>query len=190
LDNLNSIILANAVFQEVSDDIEMLTDMWQHASDSNKIMTAIYNKCLKKNISSLFASASLLHDIGKVVLLHSCDGYKDLMKKVHEENGYLLDHEMDMMGITHQEIGGYLLNFWELPFAYVEVALFHHRPLDFRVINRELVAVSHLAHYYSSVKFDDHEGDKLDKKVFTLLRIKQEDVEQMIEEELGWKVYE
>jgi len=190
LDNLNSIILANAVFQEASDDIEMLKDMWLHASNSNKIMTAIYNRCLKKNIPSLFASASLLHEIGKVILLHSCKGYKGLMDVARDGDESLLTLEMKHMGITHQEIGGYLLNLWELPFAYVEVAMYHHRPLDFRIINRELVAVSHLAHYYSSVHLHDREGDRLDEKVFTLLKLKKEDVENMIEKELGWRLYE
>ena len=190
LDNLNAIILANSVFQDLSDDMNIVLDMWKHATNSNKLMTAIYSQCLKKSIPSLFASAGLLHDIGKVILYHSCDRYKDLLTASMEEKIPLLDLEVRTIGVTHQDLGSYLLNLWALPFAYVEVAMYHHRPLDYRIINRELVAVSHLAHYYSSVHLNDREGDCLDEKVFTLLKLNKNDVENMIENELGWRLYE
>ncbi|MBI9013039.1 MAG: HDOD domain-containing protein [Clostridiales bacterium] len=190
LDNLNAIILANSVFQDLSDDMDMLVDMWKHATNSNKLMTAIYSQCLKKTIPSLYASAGLLHDIGKVVLYHGCDQYKNLLTASVEENMPLLGLELKAIGVTHQDLGSYLLNLWALPFAYVEVAMYHHRPLDYRIINRELVAVSHISHYYSSLHLQDRMGDCLDEKVFALLKLSKKDVEKMIENELGWRLYE
>ncbi len=190
LDNLNAIILANSVFQDLSDDLDMLLEMWRHASNSNKLMTAIYSQCFKKSIPSLFASVGLLHDIGKVVLYHGCDRYKDLLSASVAENIPLLELELKAIGVTHQDLGSYLLNFWALPFAYVEVAMYHHRPLDYRIINRELVAVSHLAHFYSSMHLKNRMDDCLDEKVFTLLKLNKKDVEKMIENKLGWRLYE
>jgi len=85
--------------------------------------------------------------------------------------------------VTHQEVGAYLLNWWELPHSYVEAAMYHHRPSDKRVVNYELVAVVHLANYYS-LKFDALENvhGYLDKRVFSKLDIKIEDVEALLEE--------
>jgi HD-like signal output (HDOD) protein len=47
--------------------------------------------------------------------------------------------------ITHQEAGGFLLKWWELPLPIVESALYHHRPFDKRVTEVELVCCVHIA---------------------------------------------
>lgn len=190
LDNLKSIVLANSVFQELTDDMGMLLEMWQHATHSNKLMTAIYEKCLHKTVPSLFASAGLLHDIGKVILYHNYEDYREILVRRKEENISLVDLEVEELGLGHQDLGAYLLNVWDLPYAYVEVAMFHHRPLDHRIINRELVAVAHLAHYYSNKYMHDDDGIELDKKVFTLLKIDELCVEELINHELGWRLYD
>jgi len=190
LDNLKSIVLANSVFQELTEDMGMLLDMWQHATNSNKLMTAIYEKCLNKNVPSLFASAGLLHDIGKVILYHNYEDYRKILNRRKDEKISLVDLEIEELGLGHQDLGAYLLNIWDLPYAYVEVAMFHHRPIDHRIINRELVAVAHLAHYYSTKYMHDDDGIELDKKVFTILKIDEFCVESLIKHELGWRIYD
>jgi HD-like signal output (HDOD) protein len=102
----------------------------------------------------------------------------------------LIELEHEKLGVSHQDLGAYLLNLWDLPFAYVEVAMFHHRPMDHRIINRELVAVVHLAHYYSAIYLHDNDGIKLDTKVFALLKLDDQCVERMIKGELGWRLYD
>ncbi|WP_291300363.1 HDOD domain-containing protein [Desulfosporosinus sp. BICA1-9] len=50
---------------------------------------------------------------------------------------------------THQETGGYLLRWWDLPFPIVEAALYHHNPFDERIVNSELVIGVHIAQKYA-----------------------------------------
>lgn len=190
LDNLKAIVLANSVFQEMTEDMGMLLDMWQHATNANKLTTAIYSEILKKPIPSLFASVGLLHDIGKVILYHSYDDYRKILKESLDNRQTLLALEIDELGVSHQDLGAYLLNLWDLPFAYVEVAMFHHRPMDHRIINREIVSVAHIAHYYSSKYLRDDIIDQLDEKVFPILKIEKETVEDLIKHELGWRIYD
>ena len=190
LNNLKLIVLANSVFQELTEDMGMLMDIWAHATNTNKLVTAIYSECLKKPIPSLFASVGLLHDIGKVILYHNYDDYRDILSQSIENNRSLIELEHEKLGVSHQDLGAYLLNLWDLPFAYVEVAMFHHRPMDHRIINRELVAVVHLAHYYSAIYLNDNDGIKLDTKVFALLKLDAQCVERMIKGELGWRLYD
>ena len=61
----------------------------------------------------------------------------------------MLDLEREAFRATHQEAGGYLVSGWKLPFPIVEAALYHHRPLDPNVINREIVAAVHIAQHYA-----------------------------------------
>lgn len=190
LNNLKSIVLANTVFQDLAEDTGMLLEMWRHAANSNKLVTAIYSELLGKPLPSLFGCVGLLHDIGKVVLYHNYDEYRSLLKVSSDEVRSLLELEHDEFGVTHQDLGAYLLNLWDLPFAYVEVALYHHRPMDHRIINKELVGVSHLAHYYSCKEIENDKSNVLDEKVFPLLKIEKEDLESMIVNELGWRIYD
>ena len=143
----------------------------------------IYDRCLKKRIPGIFGSAGLLHDIGKVILhIFFQQSYQETLKDARKQEVTLADLEMEKYKVTHQDLGAYLLNWWELPFAYVEAAMFHHRPFDSRIINHELVGVIHLADYYS-LKMMAPDGTKndLNLKVFDMLEIKQEDVEAIVE---------
>jgi HD-like signal output (HDOD) protein len=110
------------------------------------------------------------------------DSYKKVIEEGRKQESALTGLEMDHYNVTHQDLGAYLLNWWELPFAYTEAAMFHHRPSDERVSNYELVAVVHLANYYSLKEIaQDGTLNYLDVRVFSELEIKKEDVEAVLE---------
>lgn len=180
LNNLKSIVLSESVFESLSHDLESLNHMWKQAALSNKIMTAIYAECLKKPIPNLFASAALLHDIGRLVFLTHHASYQTLVDQSKEEGVSLSELEKERYGVCHEDIGGYLLNSWDLPFAYVEAAMFHHRPLDYRIINRELVSVVHISHYYAEM-MDGNDLGQMDDNAFRVLAISKETIETLIE---------
>ncbi len=95
----------------------------------------------------------------------------------------MVSAELSKYNITHQDVGAYLLNWWELPYAYVEAAMYHHRPSDERVVNYELVAVVHLANHYSlKMMMNEKIHSYLDPRVFSKLDIKQDEVIKLVEE--------
>jgi len=133
---------------------------------------------------SVYGSAGLLHDIGKVILhLFYQTSYHKVLEEAREQEDDLTKLEIKTFNVTHQDLGAYLLNWWELPFAYVEAAMFHHRPFDKRVINHELVAVIHLADYYSvTLLSPDGTKNELIPEVFEFLKIDCEEVENLVKE--------
>lgn len=182
--NLKNMVLASSIFSGSKTEMEYLDRMWQHAINTNKLTLMIYEKLLDKKMPTIYGSAGLLHDIGKVILhLFYSESYTEIVKNADSEDNNLINLELDAYNVTHQEVGAYLMNWWELPHAYVETAMYHHRPSDERVVNYELVAVVHLANYYSLKTVDlENVHGYLDSRVFTKLDIKKEDVEALLDE--------
>lgn len=184
LNNLKNMVLASSIFEGSKEDMESLDKMWTHSINTNKLTLLIYEKLLHKKIPTIYGSAGLLHDIGKVILhIFYNDSYKEIINKADDGENNLINMELDVYNVTHQDIGAYLLNWWELPHAYVEAAMYHHRPHDERIVNHELVAVVHLANYYSlTLMSGENAHSYLDKTVFSQLEISVEDVEALIAE--------
>ncbi|MBN2796491.1 MAG: HDOD domain-containing protein [Clostridia bacterium] len=182
LNNLKNIVLSTSLFsgpQELMNEIEVL---WQHAVNTNRLTHMIYDQLLDKKMPSIYGSAGLLHDIGKLILhLFYQNTYQKVLDHARNMERSLVECEMEYFNITHQDLGAYLLNWWELPYAYVEAAMFHHRPSDSRVINYELVAVTHLSNYYSIMEISpDETQNYLDPTVFTKLNIEKEEVDRLV----------
>jgi HD-like signal output (HDOD) protein len=73
--------------------------------------------------------AGILHDIGKLVLLdHQPDLYDLVQKKARLAHRPVHEVEREVLGVTHAEIGGFLLGLWGLPYPIVEAAANHHEP--------------------------------------------------------------
>jgi HD-like signal output (HDOD) protein len=71
----------------------------------------------------------LLADIGQIVLLMT-QGYawRDCRSMAHLYKRPLQDIEEKAFGVTHAEVGGYLLGLWGLPYSVVEAVINHHHP--------------------------------------------------------------
>lgn len=125
--------------------------LWKHAVDTNRMTNLIYEELLGRKLPESVSTAGLLADVGLVLMLKQyLPKYMEMLGTFNPKEGKsLADLEYARLGISHREIGGYLLDWWDIPFPIVECALFHHAPLASPVINRELVAVVHLADYYA-----------------------------------------
>lgn len=127
--------------------------LWHHSNICNRILHLLYQEVLHKKIHDIGATAGLLHDIGKVFLfIHFNEEYQQLEQEIRRGKispSKINTEEENCLGISHQEMGGYLLDWWELPLPMVEAALFHHQVDDAKIIHQELVSIVHLANYYS-----------------------------------------
>jgi HD-like signal output (HDOD) protein len=75
-------------------------------------------------------SAAMLQDAGKLVLMGRLpDVFARIVKDLRETPRHTISEiEMATMGVTHAEIGAYLLGIWGLPYGIVEGVAFHHAP--------------------------------------------------------------
>ncbi len=74
-------------------------------------------------------SAGLLCDVGQLVLVHAAPERVYLSQSEAAQRG-LAEHEAELAtwGVTHAELGAYLLGLWGLPFEIVEAVAHHHAP--------------------------------------------------------------
>lgn len=74
-------------------------------------------------------TASLVHDIGRVVLaIGAPSEYGEVLHTARVERRPLHVVERELLGASHDEVGGFLLGVWGLPLAIVEPVAFHHAP--------------------------------------------------------------
>ncbi|MBE0451213.1 MAG: HDOD domain-containing protein [Clostridia bacterium] len=149
--NVKHIILSNAVFGNDGLDPKIRDIHWQHVGLTNKILGAMYVELLGKKLNTNIASIGLLHDIGSVVLMSNFPKeFDEVVKLVSSDKKLGFEEtEKKIIGFSHEELGGYLLDLWGLPYPMIEAALMHHNPLSPDIINKELVMAVHVANYYA-----------------------------------------
>lgn len=73
--------------------------------------------------------AGMLHDIGRLALMDGLPKeFDEICNTASERDVPLHDIEEELLGVTHTQVGAYLLRLWQLPEAVVEAVAFHHRP--------------------------------------------------------------
>jgi HD-like signal output (HDOD) protein len=74
-------------------------------------------------------TAALVHDIGKIVVAVVLpDRFTEIVRTVQATGRSFHTIEKELLGVTHAEIGAYLLGTWGLPFSIVEAVAYHHAP--------------------------------------------------------------
>ncbi|QXM06498.1 response regulator [Crassaminicella indica] len=181
LSNVKHIVLSNSIFYAKKLNPFLIDLLWKHVNLTNRIVIFIYKKLLQKKIPKTYESAGLLHDIGKIILLNNFhEQYTKIFKHVLQEPEHkIVELEKEIIGVSHQEIGAYLLDWWEIPHPIVEATLFHHNPSDSRIINKELVAIIHIAGAYSWKLLDYTQFSNIqNEEVFSILNMSKEDFEK------------
>jgi len=105
--------------------------------------------------SSMFANkqekedafvAALLHDIGKLLLaMELPDHVQRVVDTMRKEGGSMHVVEDRLCGVTHAEVGAYLLGIWGLPYPMIEAVANHHAPGRVAQPAFDLLAAVHVA---------------------------------------------
>jgi HD-like signal output (HDOD) protein/CheY-like chemotaxis protein len=88
----------------------------------------------------------LLHDIGKLLMAFELpEKTEEVTARMRTQGLSMAEVENACWGVTHAEVGGYLLGLWGLPYSVVEAVANHHAPG--RVEPREfgVLAAIHIA---------------------------------------------
>jgi len=144
MDRLRYIALTASVFSASSpaaDSEFSLEDAQQDAMHSARIAEKIAPPELR---DAAFA-ATLLHDIGRVVLAFARSGEYQLYLRRRRlgEDGLAL--ELELFGVSHADVGARLLAIWGLPLTLVDAVQFHHDPGSAPEASRTVAALVHCA---------------------------------------------
>jgi len=104
--------------------------VWSHSISTGLVAQRIarQEKVDRAMTDEIFV-ASVLHDIGKVMLASSMpDRYRDAVKLAAEKQISMVAAEREIFGASHCEVGAYLLGLWGLPGSIVEAIALHHEP--------------------------------------------------------------
>lgn len=73
--------------------------------------------------------AAMLHDVGKLLMAAFCpEESRAVLAAVHQANRRVEEIERELLGLTHAQVGAYLLGLWGLPEQIVRAVAAHHDP--------------------------------------------------------------
>jgi HD-like signal output (HDOD) protein len=102
----------------------------KHSVRVNRELFSSYELRTGIKLSDSFASVGITHDIGKIIILKYLPERFLNIIKFQEDNPqddfYSSEIKLGHEGVTHEEIGAYLLDLWNLPEENVQTALYHH----------------------------------------------------------------
>lgn len=129
-DILKGLLLGANIFNKLEKDgftLFSLEGLWEHCFRTAQMARAIA-QC-ESNLQQLHEncfSAGLLHDIGKFVLAQEMrEQYAGILSRL-DPGRTLLEIEREELGISHAEIGGYLLGLWGISLEVVHGVYDHH----------------------------------------------------------------
>ncbi len=121
--------------------------VWKHSMSTGVVAQKIarMQKMDRAFVDETYV-AGMLHDIGKVMLASSLpDLYEKAVALAAEEKVPLVEAERETFGITHAQVGAYLLGLWGLPITIVEAVAFHHDPEQSGVKSFSPLTAVHIA---------------------------------------------
>jgi HD-like signal output (HDOD) protein len=127
---LQNLVLAAEVFSMINDTAALpgfsFEDLQAHSQLTAKIAIRLP---AAPHTRDLAVMAALVHDVGKLVLAtRSPRHFVRALAEATREQVPLFAAEKHLMGVTHAEVGAYLLGIWGLPSPVVEAVAHHHTP--------------------------------------------------------------
>jgi putative nucleotidyltransferase with HDIG domain len=127
-DTVVTLVLASHVFTRMPVPGVNLDALWKHSltvsAMAQQIAAQEGGDRLTVNTAGV---AGLLHDIGELILLTNVpDIYYPMIRRFAGEESALLAMELEHFGVTHAQLGSYVLSLWSLPDAVVEAVALHH----------------------------------------------------------------
>jgi putative nucleotidyltransferase with HDIG domain len=127
---VEALVLTSGIFSKLSDDlvkrffVEGLQEHCARVGMYSRMICESFN--MEEEDLETATMAGILHDTGKMVLIAKFpEEYSEAIEKSRRTKVSLCDIERDILGFTHCELGGSLLELWGLPNNIIECATYH-----------------------------------------------------------------
>jgi putative nucleotidyltransferase with HDIG domain len=156
-----------------------LAGLWEHSLATARIANALGERLNLPNPEEI-AVSGLLHDLGKIVIAQRCPAeHAQIRAMVSARNCLQIEAEREVLGVTHSEIGMWLLKRWGLPAKLVYPIAYHtqfHPAREFA----DRTAVIHLADVMCRARGYGYPGDNavpaINREAWNLLKVTMDDV--------------
>lgn len=134
LQNLKDVVLMAEVFElsrgQMLPKSFNLDAVWSHSLSVGEGARSIAgHETTDKNVIDRSFTSGLLHEIGQLILATQLTGpFSEAIQYAQDKQVTLADAEMAVLGVTHAQVGSYLLELWGLPDAVIEAIAFHQFP--------------------------------------------------------------
>jgi HD-like signal output (HDOD) protein len=136
-----------------------LNRFWRHSVATGVIAKIVCAKLSVGRWDSLYL-AGLIHDVGAVILdRFKHDVYKEVLELTGRENISVREAEEQVMGASHDTVGGWLMEKWKLPEVFVQVASYHHTVSPASDKYRIVVAIISLADIFARLTQHGFDGN-------------------------------
>lgn len=117
-----------SIFDKKTMPVFSVSRLWNHSMRVSVFARLIATKeNLPANYCEDCAIAGMLHDIGKVILsVIVPDDFRKVIETVQHKNCAVHEAETIHLGVTHAEIGAYLMGLWGFSLAQRESVRLHH----------------------------------------------------------------
>jgi HD-like signal output (HDOD) protein len=153
-------------------------EFWLHS-----IVVGTAAKGISQHLGFEFGSdafvAGLLHDLGILIIYKFFNvEFVEIIIKASSEKMTILEAERQILGLTHQEIGKFLAEKWDLPLILCDSINYHHNPSEANE-NNYFVSIIHLVDYMTQrIRVAQFYWDKemiLDNKILEILNFSSEE---------------
>lgn len=112
------------------------------------LATASIAKRMVKNreLANDAFTAGVVHDVGRIVIALALPReFREISERTAASERSPHELEQEVLGVSHAEVGAYLLGVWGVPFSIVETTAFHHQPGSAAIETPDVLAAVHLA---------------------------------------------
>lgn len=131
LNTLRSLVLARQIYgwsPRYAGNDELLRELRLHSIRVARLTEGLVSDCEDNAVRAYASFSGLLHDIGKLVLIHCLpDDYRDVQRCIKEQDCTQDQAERRLLGTDHAAIGAYLVQLWGLPHSIAEAIYLHHQ---------------------------------------------------------------
>jgi putative nucleotidyltransferase with HDIG domain len=109
---------------------EELDRLWEHSLTVSRTARKLAElACADVRTVENSFTAGLLHDIGRLILISKFPGEWEAIEELAAAQKIgMSEAEYEVLGVSHAEIGAYLLDTWNLPRPIIEALAWHTRP--------------------------------------------------------------
>jgi len=132
IDTVKTLVLSNSIFEQskpFQTRFFNISDLWHHSMTVAAGAKALaHSEGLDQGAQEETFVGGILHDVGVLILASNFpDAYDKAAELVISEKVMIPTAEQELFGVTHAEVGAYLLGLWGLPAPILQIVGLHHR---------------------------------------------------------------